>query len=1003
MDREVLRNIRESFKASRENLAWLRANMDPAFFRILREEPEPLAVLCLRMRQLSVGRQIVLDDRENALMTARLSVPGSLYETLLSLDREVACCEIVHSRAPVPGTGRDLEFQRYEFAPGSDPGAPPAAETPVPARLRRLVAMSMKGSGAGVPPAERDRLLDVLRRNNPRFVRLSPPERVARILRLLHRAAGGPGVHIEVGDAEAAEAGTPAESEVLVGVENPPQRDYLRQLMEVFNRLDLGVRSAFSLIVASRGLPYFLGAFRVARRDGGLLEKDSRLHRRLLGELYNVQLLSNGSETYRRFVQGRLMTGAEATLVEALIGFCHTSLVHNQPHRFTLEDVARAFHSHPDVALMLARAFSLRFDPEVPDRGPACEAALSSAAREIEEYNTGHRQLDGFRREVFRAALAFVRRTLKTNFYVQEKQALAFRLDPGYLSDLGADFTSDLPPRRPFRVTFFFGRNGLGYHVGFSDIARGGWRTVMTRSRDDYVTVANAVFRECYVLAHTQHLKNKDIYEGGSKMVAVVRARSQDTRELAEQRLHKVQHAFANAFFDIFVTSGGKARDPRVVDYYGEDEPIELGPDENMHDRMIEAIARLSAARGYVLGIGVMSSKKAGINHRQYGVTSTGVARFAEVAMREAGTDIRRDAFSVKFTGGPNGDVAGNAMRILLERCPRASIRLILDGSGALFDPEGLDREELSRLLLRRDIDAFRPEALHPGGFLLYRNERRTEGLRELFKRADRAEEGVSLSWVTADEFNREFDTLAFTVPADLFIPAGGRPETVDGTNWRAFLSGDGTPSARVIVEGANSFLTPEARERLQKRGVVILKDSSANKCGVISSSYEIIGNLMMTEKEFLAHREEYVRDVLAILERRAGDEAECIFRRRREDPGRSYTEISDAISGEIDERYSRLFEFFRERPGLPLARPWRMALLAHLPAFLRDRARYRRRVSGLPAKYLCAIPAREIAAASVYRGEDGWWTGRDFDRELRRYVAETFGHGRPRARAPRD
>jgi glutamate dehydrogenase len=563
MDREVLRNIRESFRASRENLAWLHANMDPAFFRVLREDPEALAVLCLRLRQLSAGRRLVLDDRENALLTARLSVPGSLYETLLSLDREVACCEILHSRAPVPGTGRDLEFQRYEFARKSEPDPLSAAGAPVPARLRRVIARSLKGSGAEVPPGERDRLLDVLWRNNPGFVRLSPPDRVARILRLLHRASGGPGVHIEIGDAEPGDPGAPAESAVLVGVENPPQREYLRQLMEVFNRLDLGVRSAFSIIVASKGLPYFLGAFRVVRRDGGTLERDSRLYRRLLGELYNAQLLSSGSETYRRFVRGRLMTGPEATLVEALIGFCHTSLAHNQPHRFTLEDVARAFHSHPDVALTLARAFALRFDPEVPDRGPASETALSAAAKEIEEHNTGHRQLDGFRREVFRAALAFIRRTLKTNFYVQEKQALAFRLDPGYLSDLGAGFTSDLPPRRPFRVTYFFGRNGLGYHVGFSDIARGGWRTVMTRSRDDYVTVANSVFRECCVLAHTQHLKNKDIYEGGSKMVAVVRARSRDTRELAEQRLHKVQYAFANAFFDIFVTSGGKAKDPR--------------------------------------------------------------------------------------------------------------------------------------------------------------------------------------------------------------------------------------------------------------------------------------------------------------------------------------------------------------------------------------------------------------------------------------------------------
>ncbi|MBE0603189.1 MAG: NAD-glutamate dehydrogenase, partial [Deltaproteobacteria bacterium] len=679
MERNVLRNIRESARAARGHLAWLRANMDPAFLRSLREEPESLGALCLRMGQLSGDRQLVLADREKLLLTARLSVPGSLFETLSALDRDISFCQVVHSRGPIPGTDRDLEIQRFEFDRRKESEILSARNERVPSRVSRTVAGILKGARPAVPREERERLLGILWRNNPGFVRLSPPDRVARILRLLHQAMGGAGVRIDVQEAEAGRDGAPGESRVLIAVENPPQRDYLRQLMEVFNRLDLGVRSALTMIVSTGSFPYFLGTFRVARRDGGALEEGSPCFCRLIGELYNVQLLSNGSETYRRFVLGRIMTGGEATLVEALIGFCHTSLVHNQPHRFTLEDVARAFHSHPDIALMLARVFELRFDPETRDRGPAGESALSAAEKEISEYNTGHRQLDEFRREVFRAALLFVRRTLKTNFFVQEKQALAFRLDPAYLDDLGPGFTSDLPPRRPFRVTYFFGRNGLAYHVGFSDIARGGWRTVLTRSRDDYVTVANAVFRECYVLAHTQHLKNKDIFEGGSKMVAVVRARSQDTGELADQRLHKVQYAFANAFFDIFVTSGGRARDPRVVDYYGEDEPIELGPDENMHDRMIEAIARLSTARGYMLGVGVMSSKKAGINHRQYGVTSTGVVKFAEIAMRETGTDIRSDVFFVKFTGGPNGDVAGNAMRILLERCPKVAVRLVLD------------------------------------------------------------------------------------------------------------------------------------------------------------------------------------------------------------------------------------------------------------------------------------------------------------------------------------
>ena len=988
LDRNVLRSLRSTSGSARENLAWLHANVAPIFFHTMREEPEAVAALCLHLRDLSRDRHLVLADREKELMLARLSVPGSLYETLRLLNREISYAQIAHSYANVPGADKELEFQRYQFDRKAESEISVSEDPGIPGRVRRGIFACLRGFSPPVPSSVREGLLRVLWCNNPGYVRVSPPERVARILWLLHQAKSRNGIHIGVEEADTGGGEGTRESRVYFADGNPPQKDHLLQVMEVFNRLNLGVRRAYTLTISTGSFPYFLGTFYVIRREGGLLTKDSPLFRRLCRELYNVQILSTAWGVYQEFVPTRVMTGEEASLVNAFIGFCHTSLAHNQSHRFTLEDVSRAFHSHPDIALRLTRLFELRFDPEIADREPAYEAALAATTKEIEEYNTGHRQLDEFRRTIFRTTLSFVRRTLKTNFFVPEKHALAFRLDPSYLDDLGPEFTSDLPAGRPFRVTYFFGRNGLGYHIGFSDIARGGWRTLFTRTRDDYVTVENTLFRENYVLAHTQHLKNKDIYEGGSKMVVVINAPDLQTRDRMNLRLHKVQYAFINAFLDIFVTENGKAKDPRVVDYYGEDEPIELGPDENMHDEMIETIAELSLRRGYLLGTGIMSSKRVGINHKEYGVTSTGVVKFAEIAMREMGVDIRTDPFSVKFTGGPNGDVAGNAMRILLERCPKAEIRLILDGTGALFDPAGIDRGELSRIVLNGDVDAFRPETLHPGGYLLYRNERRTEGLRELYKRIDRNEAGVVPSWVTVDEFNKEFDGLLFTVTADLFLPAGGRPETVDATNWKRFFGADGAPTARVIVEGANSFLTPEARTELQKRGIVVLRDASANKCGVISSSYEIIGNLLMTGKEFLANKEEYVRDVLGILEKRAEDEALLIFRRKREaGASLSYTEISDALSVEINDHYARLFDFFRSRPALAESPPYRRALLSHLPRFLSGNARFRRRIPRLPDKYRFAILASEIASTIVYRG--GF--ERDLEGDLNRYAEKMF------------
>ncbi len=987
MYRKVCQMVHDNGVRATENLEWLRTQMDSYFTITMQEETEAVVNLATGMQSLGRNQRLTLADREKTLILARLNQPGSLYETLRTLqEREISYAEFTHSYGQVPGLPYELEVQRFEFDRKDHSEIAQAADVQIPPAIRDGIAEALRNHYPQFDHSELDRLLRIIWLNNQSYVRISPPKRVAQILWIYQQGNRQGGIFLDVEETD--DPAKSPETRVMFAVGNPPQNDFLLQIMEVFNRLDLGVARAYCLTISNGVHPYFLGTFYVRKRYSGSLVKGSELFTRLRKELYNTQILSTGSPTYRNFVTNRLMTGEEGSLINAFISFCHTNLAHNNPDRFGFDDVMSGFHAHHDIALKLVNLFRVRFDPEIVDRQAIYERELQVTTRFIEEYNTGHRYLDEVRRSIFRCALLFIRHTLKSNFFVPEKHALAFRLDPAYLVELGSDFTSDLPLEIPFRITFFFGRYGAGYHIGFSDIARGGWRTIITNGRDDYVTCANTLFREVYVLAHTQHLKNKDIYEGGSKMVVVLDAANLQGQELLTQRLYKLQFGFLNAFLDVFVTEDGRAKDPRVVDYYGEDEPIELGPDENMHDAMIEMIARQSLKRDYLLGIGLISSKRIGINHKEYGVTSTGVVKIAEITMGEMGIDIRRDPFSVKFTGGPNGDVAGNAMRILLEQCPKVKIKLILDGTGAIFDPEGVRREELQRILLASDLDEFDPNALHPGGFILYRRQQRKEGLRELFKRVVFTESGPEEQWVTQDEFHREFGNLLFSVPTDLFIPAGGRPETIDGGNWFRFFREDGTPTTRAIVEGANSFITPEARTQMQRKGIVIIRDSSANKCGVISSSYEIIANLLLSEEEFLVHKERYVRDVIEILERRAEDEARLIFRRHRESGSNViYTEISDAISQEINGHYARLFSFFQKHPQLCDEPLFQRAILSHLPRILREDPVYRSRIKNLPAKCLYAILAAEIASSLVYCGD----READFKEMVKGHLARNF------------
>ncbi|MBT1077167.1 NAD-glutamate dehydrogenase domain-containing protein [Geobacter grbiciae] len=981
--KKVQQSIGELGDHAGKNLAWLREQMGPYFSITMQQEVGAIATLAAGLESLGNNQRLLLADREKTLILARLNLPGSLYDTLRTLqEREISYAQFTHSDGNLPGLEHELEVHRFDFDRKEHREIAQAGAVVIPEEIRKGVEAALSDHYPRFDYADLDRLLRLLWLNNEQYVRLSPPKRVAQILWLYQQGNRQGGIYLDVEEAER------QETQVMFAVGNPPQKDFLVQTMEVFNRLNLGVRRAYCLTISNGVHPYFLGTFYVRKRDKGTLQKGSELFTRLQKELYNTQILSTASQTYRQFVTTGVMTGEEGSLVNAFISFCHTNLAHHHPDPFGYEDVIRAFHSHPDIALQLTTLFRIRFEPGIDGREELYHTALAETIRFVKEYNTGHRYIDDIRRAIFTCAITFIRHTLKTNFFVPEKHALAFRLDPAYLSDLAPEHIADLPQELPFRITFFFGRYGAGYHIGFSDIARGGWRTIITRNRDDYVTCASTMLREVYVLAHTQHLKNKDIYEGGSKMVVVLDAANLDDKELINQRLYKLQFGLINAFLDIFVTDGGKAKDPRVVDYYGEDEPIELGPDENMHDAMIEMIARQSLRRGYLLGIGIMSSKQVGINHKDYGVTSTGVVKFAEITMQELGINIRKDPFSVKFTGGPNGDVAGNAMRIMLERCPQVRIKLILDGTGAIFDPEGMRREELQRILLKDDLDAFDPAMLHPGGFILYRRKQRTEGLRELFKRAAFTESGPVEQWVTLDEFHREFGNLLFSVPTDLFIPAGGRPETIDKENWPRFFQEDGKPTTQAIVEGANSFITPEARLQMQRRGIVVMRDASANKCGVISSSYEIIANLLLTEEEFLANKERYVADVIEILEKRAEDEARLIFRRYKE-PGCSqlYTEISNALSQDINAHYARLFNFFQRRSELCADPLFRQAILSHLPRILREEPRYSKRIDTLPAKYKYAILAAEIASSLVYVGD----READFEDMLKGHLVKRF------------
>ncbi len=609
-----------------------------------------------------------------------------------------------------------------------------------------------------------------------------------------------------------------------------------------------------------------------------------------------------------------------AELLDSLTHLAHQKLVTRDPLMFSRERILAALQRNPKLALAVNHRFQRRFSVATEISDDASADLVSTITRETDAQET---------RTIFTTLVDAVDATLRTNLWLPNRQALALRIDPAYLAAEGRD-------EAPYGVFFVSGHQFDAFHVRFRDIARGGVRIVRPRGSEQFALEAERLYEEAYGLAFAQQQKNKDIPEGGAKGVILA---------APQASLNQVGRAYADSLLDLIIP------DPQLHalhnDYYRRDELLYLGPDENISDQLITWIVERARRRGHSMPDAFMSSKPgAGINHKQYGVTSEGVTIFLEHALRAVGIDPRQQVFTVKMTGGPDGDVAGNEILILhREYGNHARIIAIGDGSGCAEDPAGLAIDELTRLVKDASpVASFDPARLGPDGRVVSIDQ----------------PGGINLR-----------NTLHNRITADAFIPAGGRPNTINESNWEEFLDANGNPSSHVIVEGANLFITPQARTRLSQKGVIIIKDSSANKAGVICSSFEIIASMLLEEHEFLALKPRYVAEVLVKLCALADMEASTLFREHRRKPTVHLPLLSERLSRAInhatDAINAAVAPLYEAHPTLV-----KQLVIQHLPASLYEQCG-EKVFEQIPIAYLNRVIASSLASRIVYREGLDW------------------------------
>lgn len=389
---------------------------------------------------------------------------------------------------------------------------------------------------------------------------------------------------------------------------------------------------------------------------------------------------------------------------------------------------------------------------------------------------------------VMTAFRVFNSAVLKTNFYTPTKVALSFRLNPSFLPE--SEYATPL-----YGMFLVISSEFRGFHLRFRDIARGGIRIVKSRSREAYAINARSLFDENYNLANTQQRKNKDIPEGGSKGVILLDVQHQDKVSLAFEK-------YIDSIMDLLLppTSPG-IKDP-IVDLHGKEEILFMGPDENTADLVNWATehARARGAPWWKSFFTGKSPKLGGIPHDVYGMTTLSVREYVLGIYRKL--NLEQSEVRKLQTGGPDGDLGSNEILLGKEKyCA------IVDGSGVLVDPNGLNHTELLRLAkARKMIIDFDVKLLSSEGYRVLVDDSNIT-----LPSGEVVNNGTS--------FRNTFH-LRDVEKYDTFVPCGGRPESIDYTSAARLISG-GKAIIPYIVEGANLFITQEAKLRLEKAGCI--------------------------------------------------------------------------------------------------------------------------------------------------------------------------------------
>jgi glutamate dehydrogenase len=666
---------------------------------------------------------------------------------------------------------------------------------------------------------------------------------------------------------------------------------------------------------------------------------------------------------------------------------------------------------NPDLLKFLYKIFDQKFNPEYQEH--ITEEEINTKYNEFKKI-ISIRFLDNpTAHDIFDFMFRIITACKKTNYYKAEKRSYAFRFTNEILDPLVFD-------QYVYGIFYVNGHYASGTHMRAADIARGGLRMIRVTDTNYDSELDKAALLNYALGPKAQRLKHKDICESGSKGVVV-------PRPIYAKCSMEALNDYTEGIMDLILMNN------EIVDYLGKPEMIFFGPDEGTAPLM-DAVSYQTKKRGYKHWRTITTGKSFGIPHDTYGLLENGDV-FGLLEKDEEGTELlingqsiittsdmeeiykhiggkiaisgmtttsvmtafrtmiahygdKEENLNMIMTGGPDGDLGANEIQ-----CYKGKICGMIDGGSILFDPNGLDKKELMKIGFMRHTKprantlSYPADKISAEGFIVPRL-----GKNITLPNGTFIEDGAIFhkNFLTEPK-NRDIFEKA---NIQAFIPCGGFKDTINSENVADFMAN--FKELKYIVEGANVFFDDSARRRIaQHTKIKHIKDSSANKGGVFSSSMAEVQTAFLFGKEYenymlddIETRWSLIKNIMNLISKYTKEEISLVIKKHEQNSKNALFQLSVSTSEEIlslqDYLQTKIEEITSDKDF-----EWQV-LENYIPEVLVRKLGKERILATLNSEQLIpyknAILTKKIAATALYKH------GLEWDKFLKQIKTDLLG-----------